>query len=237
MAENRKKTLCLKIRVILAGQLDFGMTWKGQQCSLTTPDNKNSHGTIQYDMNSLLQHSNRADAVHGHVPTHHTSREPQPTWPAGTAVALDSLQAGGTVVAGVRGTLQDVQLAVGPLEAGVTAVTTVAVGTKHSKASALPWAAKPWVRNGQKSSAVSAHTHLCSHLTRGKVNSDTQRCSQQLPVLFMLCKPPLCVCSSLPLSTPGVLLLGRGFSLIATDHCYCHSMYKSLNPISPTALL
>lgn len=77
------------------------------------------------------------------VGPHHTSREPQPTWPAGTAVALDSLQARGTVVAGVRGTLQDVQLTVRPLEAGVTAVTTVAVGTKHSKASALPWTAKP----------------------------------------------------------------------------------------------
>lgn len=62
------------------------------------------------------------------MPTHPTSRVPQPTWPAGTAVALGSLQARGTVVAGVRGTLQDVQLAVGPLEAGVTAVTTVAVG-------------------------------------------------------------------------------------------------------------
>lgn len=96
----------------------------------------------------LLHHSHQARAAHSCVPTHHTGREAQPTWPAGTAVALDSLQAGGTVVAGVRGTLQDVQLAVGPLEAGVTAVTTVTVGHQQSKASAQPWTAEPQVRNG-----------------------------------------------------------------------------------------
>lgn len=129
MEENRKKTSWLRVRVIFAGQLDFGMISKGQQCSLTVPDNEISQGPCSMIINSLLlQHSNQAHAVHGCVPTHPTNREPQPTWPAGTAVALGSLQARGTVVAGVRGTLQDVQLTVGPLEAGVTAVTMVAVG-------------------------------------------------------------------------------------------------------------
>lgn len=191
------------------------MTCKGQQCSLTVPDNETSQGAMQCE-----HEFNPAHAVHGRVPT----------WPAGTAVALDSLQAGGTVVAGLRGTLQDVQLAVGPLEAGVTAVTVVAVGHQTQQGISTASASKA---PRQKSSAVSAHTHLCSHLTHGKVNSDTQVCSQQLPVLFMLCKPLLCVCPSLLLSTPEFCCWGGGFSLIATNHCYCHLMYKTLNPIPP----
>lgn len=139
------------------------------------------------------------------------AESPQPTWPAGTAVALDSLQACGTVVAGVRGTLQDVQLTVGPLEAGVTAVTMVAVGHQTQQGISSALASKAPV---QKSSAVSAHTHLCSHITHAKVNSDTQVCSQQLSVLVMLCKPLLCVCSSLPLSTPEFFYWEEAFPLL-----------------------
>lgn len=138
-------------------------------------------------------------------------------------------------MAGVRGTLQDVQLAVGPLEAGVTAVTMVAVGhqTEQGISSALD--SKALGEEWAKELSCQCSHHLCSHLTQGNVNSDTQVCSQQLPVLFMLCKSLPYVCSSLPLSTPGVLLLGGGVSLIATNHCYCYSMYKTLNPIPPTA--
>lgn len=47
--QKTKKTLWLGIRVIFAGQMDFGMTCKEQQCSLTVPDNENSHRAMQYD--------------------------------------------------------------------------------------------------------------------------------------------------------------------------------------------
>lgn len=49
------------------------------------------------------------------------------TWPADTAVVFDSLHTRCTVQTGFRGTLQDIQLTVVPLEACVTAVTTIAV--------------------------------------------------------------------------------------------------------------
>lgn len=51
MMENgrKEKENWLRIRVIFAGQLDLGMTCKGQQCSLTVPDNEISQGAMQYE--------------------------------------------------------------------------------------------------------------------------------------------------------------------------------------------
>lgn len=164
------------------------------------------------------------------------TESPQPTWPAGTAVALDSLQARGTVVAGVGGTLQDVQLAVGPLEAGVTAVTMVAVGhqTEQGISSSLDSKAPGEERAKELSCQFSHPLVLTPYLWKGKFRY-TGMFSAVACTVHALQTTSLCVCSSLPLGTPGVLLLGGGFSLIATNHCYCHSMYKTLNPIPPTA--
>ena len=91
---------------------------------------------------------------------------------------------------------------------------------------------------------------LSSHLTRKKVNSDTRVCSQQLPLLFMLCK-------SLPfVSDVSAGSNNRNLSLLSSTHprssptgrgllAYCHKslsvtatgttgMYVQLNPIPPT---